>query len=40
MPKKTSIIVSILLFIVLVVLIVCERKWPEAGTALLQSLFQ
>lgn len=35
MSKKTAIIISIVLFIILCVLIVCEKKWPTAGTNLL-----
>ena len=35
MSKKTAIIISIVLFIILCGLIVCEKKWPTAGTDLL-----
>ena len=35
MPIKESIIISILLFVALLALIICEKKWPEAGSALL-----
>jgi hypothetical protein len=40
MSKKVAIIISIVLFIILCVLIVCEKKWPTAGTdLLLTSMF-
>ena len=39
MSKKVSIIISVLLFIVLVVLLVCEKTNPGAGSALLLGLF-
>lgn len=39
MSKKVSIIISVLLFIVLVVLLVCEKMNPGAGSALLLGLF-
>lgn len=35
MSKKTAIIISIVLFIILSGLIVCEKKWSTAGTDLL-----
>ncbi len=35
MSKKTAIIISVVLFIVLCALIVCEKMWPTAGTNLL-----
>ena len=35
MSKKTSIIISVVLFIILCALIVCEKMWPTAGTDLL-----
>ena len=35
MSKKTAIIISAVLFIVLCALIVCEKMWPTAGTNLL-----
>lgn len=35
MSKKTAIIISVVLFIILCALIVCEKKWPTAGTDLL-----
>ena len=35
MSKKTAIIISVVLFILLCVLIVCEKKWPTAGADLL-----
>lgn len=39
MSKKVSIIISVVLFIVLVVLLVCEKMNPGAGSALIQSIF-
>lgn len=39
MSKKTAIIASVVIFILLVALIICEKKWPEAGTELLAGLF-
>lgn len=39
MSKKVSIVISVLLFIVLVALLVCEKINPGAGSALLQGLF-
>lgn len=38
MSKKLSIILSIILFVVLCVLILCERRWPEGGSVLLRGL--
>lgn len=38
MSKKVSIAISVVLFIILVVLIVCERKWPEAGTDIVSNM--
>lgn len=38
MSKKIAIALSILLFIILCVLIVCEKKWPEAGSELLRGM--
>ena len=35
MSKKTAIMISVVLFIILCALIVCEKKWPTAGTDLL-----
>lgn len=35
MSKKVAIIISAILFVALVVLIVCETKWPTAGSDLL-----
>jgi membrane protein involved in colicin uptake len=34
MSKKVAIIISVVLFIILCALIVCEKKWPTAGTDL------
>lgn len=38
MSKKTVIILSIILFMILIALIVCERCYPEAGTQLIENL--
>lgn len=38
MSKKASMIISVILFIILVGLIVCERCWPEGGAELLSSI--
>lgn len=38
MSKKVSIVLNIILFILLVVLIICEKKWPEAGTTFFYGL--
>lgn len=35
MSKKVAIVLSIVLFIVLCALIVCERLWPTAGSELI-----
>ena len=39
MSKKISIVISVISFIILMVLIVCEKMNPEAGTALIHSIF-
>lgn len=39
MSKKVSIIISAILFVILVVLLVCEKTNPGAGSALIQGLF-
>ena len=39
MSKKMSIVISAVLFVILCVLIVCERSWPEAGSRLLGMIF-
>lgn len=39
MSKKVSIILSVILFIILVVLLACEKMNPGAGSALLQGIF-
>lgn len=39
MSKKVSIIISVILFVILAVLIVCEKMNPGAGSALLQGIF-
>ncbi len=38
MTKKTAIILSIICFMLLVVLIVLEKKYPEAGYDLIHGL--
>lgn len=38
MSKKASIIISAVLFVILAVLVICERQWPEAGSNLLFGL--
>ena len=35
MSKKTAIIISVIVFVLLCVLIICEKKWPTAGTDML-----
>lgn len=40
MSKKISIIISVVLFILLVVLVICEKQNPEAGSALIQSILK
>ena len=39
MSKKVTIILSILLFIVLVLLIILEKRYPVSGTLFLKNLF-
>lgn len=39
MSKKVSIVLSVILFIILAALLVCEKTNPGAGSALLQGLF-
>lgn len=39
MSKKMTYVISAVLFVLLVVLMVCERMNPEAGTVWLTSLF-
>lgn len=39
MSKKVSIIISAILFVILVVLLICEKTNPGAGSALLLGLF-
>ncbi len=39
MSKKVSIIISAVLFVVLVILLICEKTNPGAGSALLLGLF-
>ena len=38
MSKKVSIIISAVLFVILVVLLICEKTNPGAGSALLLGL--
>lgn len=38
MSKKTAVILSIICFMLLVVLIVLEKKYPEAGYDLIHGL--
>lgn len=38
MSKKLSVIISAVLIVLLIILIVCEKKWPEAGSSLLGSI--
>ena len=37
MSKKTAIILSVICFIILVVLIIFEKKFPEAGSELFSA---
>ncbi len=39
MSKKVSIIISAVLFVILVILLICEKTNPGAGSALLMGLF-
>lgn len=39
MSKKVSIIISAVLFVILVVLLICEKTNPGAGSALFLGLF-
>lgn len=39
MSKKVSIIISAVLFVVLVILLICEKTNPGAGSALLRGIF-
>ncbi len=39
MSKKLAIIISAILFVLLVVLIICEKSWPTGGSDLISSLF-
>lgn len=38
MSKKTAIIISIICFVILAVLIVLEKKFPEAGSELFSQI--
>lgn len=40
MSKKVSIILSVILFLALVALIICEKRYPEAGAQFLSGLLQ
>ena len=37
--KKVAIIISIILFIILTALIICEKTWPTGGSDLIGNLF-
>ena len=39
MSKKVSIIISVILFVILAVLLVCEKMNQAAGSDLLQGIF-
>lgn len=39
MSKKVAIIISIILFIILIALIICEKTWPTGGADLIGNLF-
>lgn len=38
MSEKITYGICVILFVILVVLIVCERMYPDGGAALLQSI--
>lgn len=38
MSEKITYSICVVLFVILVALIVCERMYPEGGAALLQSI--
>ncbi len=38
MARKTAIILSVICFLILVVLIICEKKYPEAGSELIRGM--
>ncbi len=38
MTRKTAIILSVICFLILAVLIFCEKKYPEAGSELIQGM--
>ena len=39
MSKKVAIRISVVLFIILVALIICEKAFPTGGSDLISSLF-
>lgn len=39
MSKKVAIIISIILFIILTALIICEKTWPTGESDLIGNLF-
>lgn len=39
MSKKVAIIISIILFIILTALIICEKTWLTGGSDLIGNLF-
>lgn len=40
MSEKITYIICAVLFVMLVVLMICERMYPEGGAAFLQSIMQ
>lgn len=38
MSKKTAIILSVICFVLLAILIVCEKKYPTAGAELFREI--
>lgn len=38
MSRKVTIIISIVLFLILIALFVCEKRYPESGTQFLTNL--
>lgn len=39
MSKKVAIIINVVLFMILVALIICEKAFPTGGSDLISSLF-
>lgn len=39
MSRKTTITLSVVIFVALAALIICEKKWPTAGTELISRIF-